>query len=218
MDFIGTNDYVVQQFLPDLKRNDRSISSARPIILYNCIYGRNAWHSTWIKRYSAGSITTTLADAKKHAENSRKPGSQFSIVELPAIEIVSNDDVFFVIHINTPSPFKGCMTKKALDGLKNKAGVTQPGFLQAGSCLAQALYTLTPLSPYWTENPEPKNSIIILNGSADEEPSSLPSRKLTGWQSKTFGKKFYLGWTNLTNSRGSGAVKRIVKLGLFTKD
>lgn len=218
MKFIGSNDYVVQQFLPTLKRDGRSVTSARAVLLYHSIYGRNAWHSTWVRKYSEGSITTTLKDAKNYAERGRKPGSQFSIIELPAVEILSNEDTFFIVHINTQSPFKGCMTKKALDGLKNKTGATKPGFLRSGSCLAQALYTLTPLSPYWTENPGPKNSIIILNGSEDEKPSSLPSRKLIEWQSKTFGKKFYLGWTPLTNSRGSSAVKRVVKLGLFVKD
>lgn len=218
MNFIGKNEFIVQQFLPQLKRDGKSVTSARAVMLYYGIYGRNAWHSTWVKRYTEGSITTTLTDAKLYAEKSRKPGSQFSIVELPAVEVVSDEETYFVVHINTLSPFKGCMTKKALDRLKNKVGVTQPGFLRTGSCLAQALYTLTPLSPYWTENPDPKNSIIILNGSSDKKPPALPTRKLTGWKSKTFGKNFYLGWTEQSDSRGSSAVKRIIKIGLGVAD
>jgi hypothetical protein len=53
--------------------------------LYFCTKGRNAWHSTWIKRYLTGSIKTTIESAKEYCESLRGNGNTLYINEIPAL-------------------------------------------------------------------------------------------------------------------------------------
>jgi hypothetical protein len=54
--------------------------------------GRNAWHSTWIRRYQGShAVHGTLDEAKRDAESKRGPGNVFYIRETPVLALDIED-------------------------------------------------------------------------------------------------------------------------------
>ena len=76
-------------------------------LLYYLFSGRNAWHSTWITRYTEGCMHGDLQGAKDTAERQRKQGSVFYIAELQALIIKSAAGVLAVTEINSGRPLSG---------------------------------------------------------------------------------------------------------------
>ena len=60
--------------------------------VYYLGYGRNAWHSTWINRYSPNSVSFDVLELKALAEKRRVQGSVAKILSLPmlVVEAVTN--------------------------------------------------------------------------------------------------------------------------------
>ncbi len=57
--------------------------------LFFLVAGRNAWHSTWINRYTPGSLQTSFLGATSEAEKRRVQGTTFVIKEIPALKLSS---------------------------------------------------------------------------------------------------------------------------------
>lgn len=77
------------------------VTDVRFVKLFFAAYGRNAWHSTWIKRYlSQGSVCASLEIAKDVAERGRNPGTVWGIDEIPGMLIQTNRRSFAVTEIN----------------------------------------------------------------------------------------------------------------------
>jgi hypothetical protein len=66
-------------------------------------YGRNAWHSTWIRRYYPGSISLFEKDLQSLCENLRVQGSVFRIETVPVVYLVYKEDVVVLVAINDRS-------------------------------------------------------------------------------------------------------------------
>ncbi|WP_289043840.1 hypothetical protein [uncultured Aliiroseovarius sp.] len=67
-------------------------------------YGRNAWHSTWIRRYYPGSLSFFETDLQKLCETLRVQGSVFRIEPVPAVFIEYPNDVIALVAINDRPP------------------------------------------------------------------------------------------------------------------
>jgi len=76
-------------------------------LLYYLFNGRNAWHSTWITRYTEGCMHSDLQSAKDTAEKRRVQGSVFYIAELPAPIFSSAAGIIAVTEINSARPLSG---------------------------------------------------------------------------------------------------------------
>lgn len=63
-------------------------------------YGRNAWHSTWIRRYYPGSISFFEKDLQSLCERHRVQGSVFRIEPVPVVYLEYRDDVVVLVAIN----------------------------------------------------------------------------------------------------------------------
>jgi hypothetical protein len=63
-------------------------------------YGRNAWNSTWIKRYYPGSLSFFENDLQKLCESLRVQGSVFRIEPVSAVFIEYEDDTIVLASIN----------------------------------------------------------------------------------------------------------------------
>ena len=74
---------------------------------FHVVEGRNAWHSTWVVQYQKNSFYTSLPSAKEYAENIRKSGSVFTIVERPCLVIRSHKKTTIVTELNHSSPLAG---------------------------------------------------------------------------------------------------------------
>ncbi|WP_176503886.1 hypothetical protein [Cobetia sp. 5-11-6-3] len=76
-------------------------------VLYFVHIGRNAWHTTWIQRYTTDCMHADLDHAKAHAENLRNNGTRVYVQELPCIvfETSGSNPNYVAVEINTPNPF-----------------------------------------------------------------------------------------------------------------
>ncbi len=75
--------------------------------IYFAAYGRNAWHSTWVSRYTAGySFHATHESARRDVESRRVQGSTWTIRELPALVVAARKGLIAVSEINTATPLK----------------------------------------------------------------------------------------------------------------
>tara|TARA_R110000850_G_scaffold172522_3_gene297805 strand:- start:905 stop:1531 length:627 start_codon:yes stop_codon:yes gene_type:complete len=63
-------------------------------------YGRNAWHSTWIRRYYPGSISFFEKDLQLLCETRRVQGSVFRIEPVPVVYLEYQHDVIVLLAIN----------------------------------------------------------------------------------------------------------------------
>ena len=63
-------------------------------------YARNAWHSTWIRRYYPGSISFFEKDLQSLSEGFRVQGSVFRIEPVPAVYLEYEEGVVVLIAIN----------------------------------------------------------------------------------------------------------------------
>jgi len=86
-----------------VKYEDDHFCECRAVKVYFLIYGRNAWNTTWIQKYSTGCMHSSLSAAKLAAEKKRVQGSVFSIEELPAIQFINPERSIIITEINNPS-------------------------------------------------------------------------------------------------------------------
>ena len=79
---------------------DSPIYGARLTRLAFLTYGRNAWHSTWITRYTDWSIALTVGTLQSRAERLRTSGSVFKIDEIPALALQTEASTIFIVEVN----------------------------------------------------------------------------------------------------------------------
>ena len=82
----------------------RGVVSINLVKLFYVHYGRNAWNSTWIQRYTNGCMHLSFSSACEYAERNRVSGSVFYIREIPSIWICGEKFNLFVTEINTDKP------------------------------------------------------------------------------------------------------------------
>ncbi len=85
---------------------DERFAECRAVKLYYAIYGRNAWHETWITRYFDGCMSGALEEAKETVEQQRKQGSVFYIREIPALQLLNSKLSVIITEINTDKPLQ----------------------------------------------------------------------------------------------------------------
>jgi hypothetical protein len=166
--------------------------------LYYLFNGRNAWHSTWVSRYTPGCMHTDLMSAKDTAERQRTQGSVFNIEELPALFFQTAAGLLAVTEINTHRPLHGYSS--------HAVGETPPGvakirgardfYLETGAPLLGAALSFEPSSRFWRHRPPFKNSVIVVaSSSTNLETEALGRKPLHTYQSRPIGGYYRLGWS-----------------------
>jgi hypothetical protein len=89
------------------------VEKATPVKLYYISYGRNAWNSTWIQRYTQGCMHLSFASASAYAESRRTQGTVFYVRELPALCFTGDGPALFVTEINSKHPLAEFLPEKA---------------------------------------------------------------------------------------------------------
>lgn len=83
-----------------------ALESIRPVPLYVLLANRNAWHSTPSSRYrGASGLFGTAAGAKSAAEDLRKPGTWFRIMEVPSLAIRGGGRQWVTTEFHSRSPY-----------------------------------------------------------------------------------------------------------------
>lgn len=188
----------LEQASPQSLESSLVTGISRGLIYYVCT-GRNAWHSTWVKKYSPGCMHTTIESAKEYAEKLRARGTVFYISQLPCLVFRCKGSAVIITEINNNNPLSGysadAITKEVAAGFKKIDGAVD-NYLKIGSPIDGAAMSFLPSSRFWKHRPSPKNSIIILainDGSVSIE--KVSSDNLLSYKSFSNGGDYYLGWS-----------------------
>ena len=131
----------------DFKGSGEEVKNVIICVLYYVYEGRNAWHSTWVNKYSNGCMHESLNSAKNHCEKLRKQGSVFYISQLPCIVFRSLQKALIVTEINSENPLSYYKQNLYSDLQKNIRAVAN---------------SFRPDSSYWTTPKPSKDSVVIL--------------------------------------------------------
>ncbi len=89
------------------------VKSVNPTVIHYIVSGRNAWHSTWIRRYSEGCMHTSVESAINYCEKWRNNGDVFCIYTIPALLINSDgENNFLITEVNSENPLQGYSSKE----------------------------------------------------------------------------------------------------------
>lgn len=131
-------------------RQDGEITSprVRAVAVLFLSSGRNAWHRTWVKRYSRGSFFRDGRAVDLAVDKRKKPGTVFYLTVLPAFVFSFGSRHFLVTEINTSEPFRHV----DLDSARNSLMECK---------LADFLDAMVPSSSLWKPQQSRENSIIV---------------------------------------------------------
>jgi hypothetical protein len=183
----------------DLRYMVREVKVVR---LYYVTTGRNAWWSTWIKRYSPGCMHSTLDSAKSFCEGRRVHGTVFYVDELPSLAFVAPERSLVVSEINTDK-FLGRLDLAQLRDITTVLPVST-------MTLRQMVCVFRPESPLWPPTYPRKDSAIL---SFCSQPETLlevqPREELSSWASSSSGPNYYLGWSSRPFAKDRGVLHGI---------
>lgn len=177
--------------------------------------GRNAWHRTWVERYTDGCLHLGLREAQLYCEGLRTRGSVFCIQERPSIRIETATGVLVVTEVSTKRPL-ACYSPVAVDSATPEDlaffGVDGPAPLRIGESLTSLAMSFRTAAPFWRE-PLPKDDTIVLawvqrsklisiytrgDGQSEvldrREPELLDNSPMYGYRSNSVGGNYLLAW------------------------
>lgn len=184
-----------------IANEDVEFHECRAVKLHYLIYGRNAWNTTWVTKYSPGCMNPTFDSAKAEAEKKRVQGSVFYIREVPALQFISKKLCIFITEINTDSP------------LKNFLEVSE----QPNITLMDVYSHFTSERPnsiirlIWrnTEFSRQNGKMCLVRNNFNSLETIASSRELKGYKSYSNGKGYYLGWNKEENKLHTSSVERL---------
>ncbi len=197
--------------LYDEIRNDLEslrVEVVRASKIFYCIYGRNAWHSTWVQKYTNDCMHLTLDSAKKLAEARRVQGSVFTIKELPALVIEVGSHRIFVTQINSRCPLR---EYRHFDVDRFPGRTTRDCYLKVGEDLHTAVSSFVPWSKFWVVEQPPRNSIMLLYSSGEMRFEPLRTTPLVAWRSESDGPSYLLRWQRMASDVSGRSVLRIAR-------
>lgn len=170
--------------------------------------GRNAWHSTWIRRYQGShAVHGMLEWAKEDAEAKRGPGNVFYIREMPVLVLDIEDEheldcSIVLTDFYADNPFARWSKHEAgsVLELETPVGAVLNAFSAEGAWL------------YPAPNP---HSLIVARARSFELPHSGTVEELHSWTSRPVGAQRSLAWVKETNNYvfdGVNAVERQFRL------
>ena len=172
------------------------ISEVRAVKVYYVTSGRNAWHSTWVKRYSPGCMHVSIDTAKEQSERMRKQGSVFVIREQPAVAGISTVGAVIATQINTPRPL-AAYSQSALSGAYPAPTLESAtdNYLVKGAPMLGFAQTFEWGSQFWRARQPVRDSIFLLAlNRRDVELEALSKAKSNEFVSRSVGPKFYFHW------------------------
>ena len=128
--------------------------------------GRNAWHSTWVQRYSDGCMHTTLQSAKDYCEGRRKPGSVFYIREVPALWLTIHLGTYVLIQIGEKNPFGNYGATCPPEGTNGSTHTVSPNLFKRGGLVALAIGSFVHYSRHWRKMPDADSVILTWRANA----------------------------------------------------
>lgn len=173
--------------------------------MYFVVAGRNAWWSTWIRRYADGSLHHTLQSAKTYCEGRRVQGTRFYIEELPTLAVRDGERWLLITQINTEEPLKGLKhdTLRKLDELVG---------LETFS-LSQLARVFSRSSQIWSPALPAENSLLIVCADSSTEFAPTSNNHVPQlWTSTSLGPQYLLQWHGQDSDCAVNYVEAAVRL------
>ncbi len=126
--------------------SENLLSASTPILLYQVSWGRNAWNSTWIKRYARNTLCRSWSESNRFVEKRLKQGTSFRMLITPGWHLQFDRKAYLVCEINTSLPF---------------SRLVEASFNQEGMSEFDCLESLSPKSDIWTGSVPKHDSIIV---------------------------------------------------------
>ena len=197
------------------------VREIKAVKIYYCYYGRNAWHSTWIQRYSPSCMHLTIDSAQDHAERKRTQGSVFYIEELPSLEINVGPYRVYITQINENCPLREYRIEAVRSSApvgKRKIENAQNRYLKFGVNAENLLLSFAHDSRFWINTQPSSNSVMILYTGENIKAAPLKTTKLNFWKSQSVGKYYYLSWSSRKGRISQRSVLRLIKQCGFQKN
>lgn len=186
-----------------IRYEEEKFTECRAVKLFYVIYGRNAWHDTWVTKYFDGCMNPSLVAAKQTSENKRVQGSVFYISEIPALQFISDKFSILVAEINSVQPLQHIQEMPEDEPLTAKtiydhfAPINQNSIIRLAwksrrfratdSGLEKISYTMRELNPL------------------------IKSEIFKKFKSYSHGKDYLLGWNEIDHKMSSSAVLRLAE-------
>lgn len=164
------------------------VNNVYPVKIYYVTTGRNAWRSTWIKRYYKGCMRYSLESAKSYCEEHRQRGTVFYIRELPSLAFFSEKDTLIVSEINT----KDFFSRVNFNTLCNYLNEFDSNVLN----FYQVYKLFRPISQIWPKDYPKDDSVIMAICTKPYDMSKLVDGDvLSSYASYSIGGNYLLAWS-----------------------
>lgn len=149
-DDVDDNAYLLDDSRSVVRDDGRqaTVTRVRAVSVLFLSNGRNAWHSTWVRRYSSGSFFRDGRAVERAVDRRKTRGTVFYLKVLPALIFTYGARDFLVTEINTDEPFRHLDLEAARYGLTSRT-------------LAELLDAMKPTSSLWKPGQARTNSIIV---------------------------------------------------------
>lgn len=201
--------------------NQGRINSIETGLVYFCEYGRNAWHSTWIQRYTPGSIHYDLNSAKIYCENRRTRGSKFYIREMPCLIVRTPKFCILTIEINCNTPLQNYSIDAAIaDPFRYETSFIrfpQNRYLQIGRPLIGYGISVSTVGRFMKDfrnRTRVENILLMKCKDHNAIIQKIPMRQLYSYKSESYGTDYYLSWNASINPIQSICIKRLKKIAI----
>lgn len=190
------------------------VQALQPVLLYYVFTGRNAWHSTWVQRYTPGCMHTSLQSARQYAEARRVQGTVFNIKELPALLFRSPHGCLVVTQINSHDPLATYAAMAVHDDVgpgQRKIDGALDCYMVPDAPMQGVLLSFEPGSRFWHRAPAPRDSVIrVATDDSKACFAELPERGLLVQSSFSQGSRYQLGWRSREEQIGSKGVRQVL--------
>lgn len=174
--------------------------------IYYVSSGRNAWWSTWVKRYNPGCMHTTLHSAKLYAERLRTNGSVFYIQEIPALVLEGKFISLVVTQINCQDVLQNYRPKS-----KDRITNTTHCHISAGGSLCHTYNSFAYDSAFWEIAPPDKNSVLrLLCDRKLKDFEFYRASKILNYKSESIGPDYCLCWNSSPFEAKNKSLAKIV--------
>ena len=181
--------------------------------LYSAFFlsdGRNAWHSTWVRRYLQDCLHTDFGTAREAAERHRTNGSVFYITEIPALVICTTNSMIFVVQINRHQPFEHFRP----NGSQWRAGRRKSihAALPVGNEASATMLALSAESMYWDIPPIEDEPVLAARFLGKEgELISFSDKNCVQFKSNSAGSHTKLDWNIEAGKHLSASIRRVLR-------
>ena len=202
--------------------------------LYYVQDGRNAWHSTWVKRWYPASFHFDFDGAKAYAEGLRVQGSVFHIMEVPTLVLGVRTGYALVTELSTQSPlseYKPIFISGDADTRLESVPFYwrydrkwAPKYVQAQLIrnpsrfhprlrhkLQLVMDAFREESLFWQPGKSERAVVRLLGVNTDGEVSRLKRGEvMRSWQSRSLGSQYSLSWLVKERVMNASGIHKII--------